>query len=116
ALRRIMLSASLGVLRRTPHRPKAHPFPEELAAQSRIQRTLLHRLRVNCVIDVGAHCGEYGRQLRGAGYRGQIVSFEPVAASFASLERRSLRDPGRSVHRLALGSAPGRATMHVAKK
>ena len=116
ALRRIMLSASLGVLRRTPHRPAAHPLPEELAAQSRIQRALLDRLGVNCVIDVGAHSGEYGQQLRRARYREQIVSFEPVAASFASLERRASRDPGWSVHRMALGSAPGRATMHVAKK
>jgi FkbM family methyltransferase len=116
AVRRVMLSASLSLLQRTPHRPTAHPLPEELAAHKRIQHTLLRQIGVNCVIDVGAHSGEYGHQLRRSGYRGEIVSFEPVAASYSSLQRRAAGDTHWSTHRLALGSAPRRATMHVSRK
>src|SRR5437764_15402991 len=59
--------------------------------------------RTSCVIDVGAHRGEYGRLLRDLGYEGEIISFEPVAANFKILERKSASDPRWQVHRLALG-------------
>jgi FkbM family methyltransferase len=116
AIRRVMLPAGLSLLQRTPHRPAALPVPEEVAAHHWIQRALLNQIGVNCVIDVGAHSGEYGHQLRRAGYRGEIVSFEPVAASYSSLERRAARDAHWTTHRLALGSAPGSATMHVSRQ
>jgi hypothetical protein len=50
--------------------------------------TQLSRLKVNCVIDVGAHFGEFGNYLRVLGYRGRIVSFEPVSKSFSVLAQR----------------------------
>jgi hypothetical protein len=51
---------------------------------------LLERTRVDCVLDVGAHWGAYGMLLRKAGYRGDIVSFEPVSSSASELDRSSL--------------------------
>lgn len=60
--------------------------------------------RVDCVIDVGAHRGDYGSFLRAAGYRGPIVSFEPVESSYRELVRNSAADPTWSAERLALGS------------
>jgi len=48
---------------------------------------LLPSLNVNCVIDVGAHHGEFARLVRQVGYRGRIVSFEPVSTNFAVLQR-----------------------------
>src|SRR5262245_19414364 len=77
---------------------------------------LLHlfgALRINCVLDVGANVGDYGRELRRLGYRGRIVSFEPVAAAFAALRTRSLTDRDWRAHRLALGSRNGTATIHL---
>ena len=44
--------------------------------------TLLRRLRIECVVDVGAHHGEFGLSLRRQGYSGRIVSFEPASESF----------------------------------
>ncbi len=75
--------------------------------------TILRRYRVNCVIDVGANHGQYARRLRRAGYRGRIVSFEPVAETFARLQASAAGDPSWSVHRCALGREEAVATMHV---
>ena len=69
-------------------------------------RGLLDSLRINCVLDVGARFGDYGRFLRGLGYEGRIVSFEPVASSFAVL--REQVDDAWLIHQLALGSEPER--------
>ncbi|MBW3652554.1 MAG: FkbM family methyltransferase [Actinobacteria bacterium] len=74
---------------------------------------LLQMYRVNCVIDVGAHRGQYAERLREAGYRGQIVSFEPVRHAFERLQRASAHDPGWEVHQLALGREDGEIAMNV---
>lgn len=39
--------------------------------------SLLTRLRINCVLDVGAHQGWFAQHLRRGGYTGRIVTFEP---------------------------------------
>lgn len=77
---------------------------------------LFARLDINCVIDVGAHVGEYGLFLRGLGFRGHIVSFEPATASFAALSQVSARDAGWAAHRLALGAGHGTVALHVTRR
>jgi FkbM family methyltransferase len=74
---------------------------------------VLARQRIDCVIDVGAHLGEYGRLLRGIGYEGEIVSIEPVASSYAELEAAMSAQPPWRGRRAALGAAPGEAEMAV---
>ena len=68
---------------------------------------LLDRLGVDCVLDVGAFTGTYGRMLRGLGYRGRIVSFEPASENFAALAREAGGDSGWSVRRVGIGSVAG---------
>jgi FkbM family methyltransferase len=57
--------------------------------------------------------GEYGQWLRYNGFRGRIVSFEPVEASFGLLEQRCSRDPRWDAHRIALGSTDSEARINV---
>jgi FkbM family methyltransferase len=61
-------------------------------------------LKINCVLDVGANEGQYGKLLRGIGYRGHIVSFEPVEEAYSSLQESVKNDNAWYGCNFALGS------------
>jgi len=69
---------------------------------------------IRTVLDVGASSGLFGATLREAGFRGRIISFEPLAAPFQALSEAAAADPPWEAHRLALGDARGRLHMNVA--
>lgn len=77
-------------------------------------RLLFSKLAINCVLDVGANVGQYGRFLRSLGYEGEIVSFEPVQSTFERLQQESAGDPRWQVHHLALGAADAEMDLRVA--
>jgi FkbM family methyltransferase len=76
--------------------------------------SLLRRLQVDLVLDVGANQGQYGGDLRHLGYKGRIKSFEPVAGAFVKLAKAASGDPDWDVTCCALGEESGSATIHVA--
>ncbi len=82
------------------------PFPVRIA-------TALDHLRIETVVDVGANVGQYSDGLRASGYRGRIVSFEPLADAYARLARRCAFDPGWTASREALGAEPGELELNV---
>jgi FkbM family methyltransferase len=74
---------------------------------------LLKTYEADCVLDVGAHVGEFGSALRHAGYSGPIISFEPVNDYFKRLEAVAAPDPKWWVYRAALGRDTGDRPMNV---
>jgi len=74
---------------------------------------ILKQCSVNVVLDVGANHGQFARDLRKAGYRGEIHSFEPVTGSFEIIKQLSKNDPGWHVHKLALGDTNASKDIHV---
>jgi FkbM family methyltransferase len=65
----------------------------------------------SCIFDVGANVGQTIAQIRDAYPDVQVHAFEPVAATFATLEAATAEDPATRVHRLAMGAQPGKAVM-----
>jgi len=61
------------------------------------ERAMMERLLasygVDCVFDVGANTGQYAEGLRNLGYKGRIISFEPLSAAHALLIENSRDDP-----------------------
>ncbi len=63
---------------------------------------------VDAVLDVGANTGQYAKSLRRAGYRGAILSFEPLAGPHAVLSAAAREDPAwRVAPPMALGAENG---------
>ncbi|SDK51309.1 FkbM family methyltransferase [Streptomyces indicus] len=83
-------------------------------------RTGLHLVRlldtyeIDTVLDVGAHTGGYGDLLRRSGYRGRIVSFEPLTGPRAALLHRTQADDTWTVLPYALGDSSGTTELNVA--
>lgn len=75
----------------------------------------LHAREIDLVFDVGANYGQYGRWLRERGYKGRIVSFEPIAEVFKELEGHAAADPLWDAHRCGLGAEAGEATINVSR-
>jgi FkbM family methyltransferase len=98
-------------------RLRARVWPRSYAKR----RLLLDHLRglfiqrqIDCVFDVGANRGQYYRFLRyELGFRGLIVSCEPIASLAAELARLAAIDPLWKIVPCALGAAPGNATLNV---
>lgn len=81
-----------------------------------VQRLRLLRAgRVRTVLDVGANVGNYGQALRWAGYRGMIVSYEPMQDAFDKLANRAASDSSWLCRQVALGGEAGKAELNVAR-
>jgi FkbM family methyltransferase len=71
--------------------------------------------RIDLVVDVGANIGQYGIEMRALGYRGALVSIEPLPDAYEQLARTAAGDPRWRTINCAVGRAQGTATLHVAQ-
>lgn len=112
-LGRSLSSLARRLVRRTGYavvwrNPRGYSLPTHLSA-------VFEQLGVNCVLDVGAHYGEYGQLLRHYGYGGRIVSFEPVEANFERLRDTGAGDADWRAYDVALGGEDGELELNVAR-
>ncbi len=78
------------------------------------RRVLLMKSRgIDLVLDVGANTGQFGTLLRQLGFRGRIISFEPLKDAFATLRQITANDPLWDCHNLALGDSDRTALINI---
>jgi FkbM family methyltransferase len=69
---------------------------------------------VNVVWDVGANVGQFGDILRRKGYKGKIVSFEPIRAVYQTLTAKVAADGNWETRNFALGAKAEHTIINVA--
>ena len=82
-----------------PYNAAQHPLPR--------RQRLIEHYRIDTVLDVGANTGQFARELRASGYRGRIVSFEPLSEAFAHLQTTARGDAAWRLLNVALGDVEG---------
>lgn len=91
-------------LRRHPHRTN----PEFQLLRG------LQYFEIDRILDVGANTGQFASQLRKLGFKGSIVSFEPLLSAHNGLLKTSALDPNWIVHpRCAIGDHEGEIMINV---
>jgi FkbM family methyltransferase len=77
---------------------------------------VLSHLNINdikTVLDVGANAGQYSYELRKAGYRGRIISFEPVSEAYQRLLANTKKDSDWQSFNFALGDTNGKTSINI---
>ena len=75
----------------------------------------MRRPLFDTVLDVGANEGQYGDEIRSAGFKGRIISFEPNPDAFEKLQNVSRNDAKWECQNIALGDSEATTSLHVAK-
>jgi FkbM family methyltransferase len=74
---------------------------------------LIEEHGIRLVLDVGGNAGQYATGLREAGYRGPILSFEPLHEAYGKIATAASSDPDWETINVALADRPGTKTIHV---
>lgn len=82
--------------------------------QARSLRLFSH-YNINLVFDVGANDGQYAKCLRQAGYKGRIVSFEPLSFVYKNLANSAKRDSLWQSCNIALADFDGTNEINISR-
>ncbi|MHB8637151.1 MAG: FkbM family methyltransferase [Fimbriimonadaceae bacterium] len=75
---------------------------------------ILHSASIDVILDIGANTGSFAVSTRHSGYRGLLVSFEPLEEAHRILVKAAANDPLWLVApRIALGREDGETVIHV---
>ena len=91
-------------------------FPPSAAQVAAMQIvTSLRKFEIDLVLDVGANKGQFASEIRQCGYKGRIVSFEPLSQAHRELIQSSAGDPlWDAYQRCALGDHDGEVEINIA--
>jgi FkbM family methyltransferase len=73
----------------------------------------LENFQISGVIDVGANVGQFGLDVRRHGFKGLIVSYEPVQETFTSLSQTIKQHQPWKAFQLGLGAAESERTINI---
>lgn len=75
---------------------------------------LLAAYQIDTVLDVGANQGQFAQRIRQAGYKGLIISYEPLSSAFRNLAQTASHDQNWDVQNFALADFDGKAEINIA--
>lgn len=76
--------------------------------------SLINYFKINKILDVGANSGQFALEMKDIGYKGSIVSFEPLSVAYRELEKNSRYDDKWTAVHCALGDTDSEAVINVA--
>lgn len=68
------------------------------------KNAILEKYQISLLMDVGANNGTFGKEIRTAGYKGTIISFEPLNNMFSILKKTAKNDDNWIINNYALGA------------
>ena len=75
----------------------------------------LNNFNIDILFDIGANKGQFSSHLRMFGYKGKIVSFEPLSDAHKTLEKTARTDNEWVIHdRTAIGDFDGKININIA--
>jgi FkbM family methyltransferase len=77
---------------------------------------VLSGLDCRTVVDIGANRGQFALVARQCQPHARIISFEPLPAAAAKFRAVFAGDGRVTLHEVAIGPAPGNATIHVSRR
>lgn len=75
---------------------------------------IVENYQIDTIFDIGANIGQYSINMRHLGFKGKIISFEPMKKAFEVLRKKSLKDENWLVNNYALGNIDGKSVINVA--
>lgn len=81
----------------------------------RRRRKLLEHHKISKILDVGANVGQYAMLTRKLGFKGKILSFEPILSEFNKLSKNSKKDKNWKIYNLAIGSREEKSTINISR-
>lgn len=75
---------------------------------------LMKKNNINTIIDIGANIGQYSLEMRHDGFKGKIVSYEPLANAFLKLKNYAKNDKNWQVYNRAIGNEDGHTFINIA--
>jgi len=76
---------------------------------------LINHHHINVIIDIGANIGQYGGEMRNLGFKGEIISYEPMKEAFRKLKRTAAKDSNWKVYNFSIGERDGQSILNIAK-
>lgn len=90
--------------------------PSNLPKQEEHRVKLLKLLDIGLVVDVGANIGQYTIGLFSKGFKGEVISFEPVSDVYQRLLLKSKQYTNWTIYeRCAVGDKPGEIEINVSE-
>ena len=76
---------------------------------------MLRFFEIDTLFDIGANEGHFGIDVRENGYKGRIISFEPLTAAYKKLQQNAMRDTFWEIApQMAIGNEIGKVEINIA--